>query len=223
MNPLTGQCSALNMLNSAELVFWDFDGVIKDSLEVKSRAFENLFRPFGTEALEAIGSHHRLNGGLSRYEKIPLYLEWVGQKVTDELVQEYCDLFSKNVKQAVIDSPWVPGVQEWLLENFQRKYLVLVTATPQLEILEIINALEIRQCFREVFGAPIDKEDSIRFVLNKHKIHPMSTLVVGDSKTDLLAANSNSLPFLLRRTPFNREVEMVFDGAKFEGLINESV
>ena len=30
-----------------ETIFWDFDGVIKDSVKVKSDAYEQLFSPFG--------------------------------------------------------------------------------------------------------------------------------------------------------------------------------
>ena len=35
------------MLRKYQAVFWDFDGVIKESIEVKSIAFEQLFMPFG--------------------------------------------------------------------------------------------------------------------------------------------------------------------------------
>ena len=34
-------------LKSAKIIFWDFDGVIKDSVEVKSAVFGQLFLPFG--------------------------------------------------------------------------------------------------------------------------------------------------------------------------------
>ena len=36
-------------IKKAKTIFWDFDGVIKDSVSVKSDAFEELFLPFGSD------------------------------------------------------------------------------------------------------------------------------------------------------------------------------
>ena len=35
------------ILDKYEMVFWDFDGVIKESVSVKTDAFEELFKPYG--------------------------------------------------------------------------------------------------------------------------------------------------------------------------------
>ena len=40
---------AVELLKNYDVIFWDFDGVIKESVEVKSNAFEQLFSPFGKE------------------------------------------------------------------------------------------------------------------------------------------------------------------------------
>jgi|TARA_Y100000310_G_C20511448_1_gene729077 beta-phosphoglucomutase-like phosphatase (HAD superfamily) len=44
---VNNQLSLGNFFNKAKVIFWDFDGVIKDSVNVKTRAFEKLFLPFG--------------------------------------------------------------------------------------------------------------------------------------------------------------------------------
>ena len=59
-------------LESYDVLFWDFDGVIKDSVSTKSSCFERLFLPCSISTLEKISSHHFDNGGVSRYVKIPL-------------------------------------------------------------------------------------------------------------------------------------------------------
>ena len=56
------------------LIIFDFDGVIKNSLEVKSKAFERLFESYGKLITKKIKAHHKKNEGLSRYKKIPIYL-----------------------------------------------------------------------------------------------------------------------------------------------------
>ena len=142
------------VISCAEIVLWDFDGVIKDSVDIKTRAFENLFLSFGSNVARRVRKHHEDNGGVSRFEKIPLYLKWAGQPTSPLQVKEFCDRFAKSVQKGVIDAPWVAGVREYLLGNFTEQYFVLVTATPQEEIEQILDALEISHCFREVYGAP---------------------------------------------------------------------
>ena len=51
-----------------------FDGVIKESVSVKTDAFVDLFRPYGRDVCEQVRKHHLANGGMSRYQKMPTYL-----------------------------------------------------------------------------------------------------------------------------------------------------
>lgn len=205
-------------LRAASVIFWDFDGVIKDSVEVKSIAFETLFLPYGLEIARRVREHHEANGGISRFDKIPLYLGWAGERANDSRVQDFCNRFSKLVSQAVIDSPWVPGVHEYLLRHHPQKYFVLVTATPQNEIQDIIDILDIAYCFREVHGAPKKKASAIRDVLNRLHCHASQALMVGDADTDLIAAQNTSINFLLRRTPLNKTVQASYAGPMFDNL-----
>ena len=208
-------------LNKFGIVFWDFDGVIKDSVDVKTLAFEKLFLPYGQKIAQKVKQHHEANGGVSRFEKMPLYLSWAGIDATDDLVDKFCKLFSETVFQSVADSAWVPGVYEYLFKNHREKYFVLVTATPQLEIEKILCALEINHFFRQIFGAPTKKEDAIRSVLKEQRIMPDKALMIGDAETDLLAAQANSIPFLLRRTSLNLYLQNRFNGLQFDDLSYE--
>jgi len=208
-------------IDNSLVCFWDFDGVIKDSVSAKTKAFKKLFMSYGNHLATRVQLHHESNCGISRYEKIPLYLEWAGEKVTDEKIERYCSIFSEEVVKAVISSPWVPGVYEYLLKNYKKQYFVIVTATPQEEIEKILSMLNIRQCFREIFGTPTKKEEAIRLVLKNQKIMASQAIVIGDSVADLYASEINSVPFLLRRTSINIELQNRFEGRKFDNLIYE--
>lgn len=201
-----------------EIVFWDFDGVIKDSVDVKTEAYVRLFQVFGNEVAERVRTHHESNGGMSRFDKLPIYLSWAEQPTDLSVVEKYCDEFSSLVLQGVLDSPWVRGVKEYLLENCDQQYFVLVTATPQSEIEFIIEKLSIAHCFREVFGAPRNKSEAIELVLKNKQADPSSALMIGDAEADLSAAQSNNIPFLLRSTALNRGLLNKFDGAHFKDL-----
>ena len=63
-------------IKEIQLIFWDFDGVIKDSVQVKISSFCKLFEHYGLEVVEKIRVHNERNGGMSRYMKFPIYLDW---------------------------------------------------------------------------------------------------------------------------------------------------
>ena len=54
-------------VENADLIFWDFDGVIKDSIEAKSLAFEELFDDFNDDFKKRVRSHHEKNTGVSTF------------------------------------------------------------------------------------------------------------------------------------------------------------
>jgi phosphoglycolate phosphatase-like HAD superfamily hydrolase len=204
------------ILSRYATLFWDFDGVIKDSVAVKSDAFERLFAPFGMELAARVRLHHEGNGGMSRYEKFPLYLRWAGLEASEAEVSRYCDLFDATVRQAVIDSPWVPGAREYLQDNQRQQRFVLVTATPQAEIEDVLNALRLASCFRQVYGAPTAKSDAIESALARLQSPKSEALFIGDSDSDYAAARAVGVQFLLRRTALNRRLQRQHRGMQCE-------
>jgi phosphoglycolate phosphatase-like HAD superfamily hydrolase len=206
-------------IRSANYIFWDFDGVIKDSVSVKTEAFAWLFEAFGQVVVERIREHHNLNGGMSRFHKIPLYLEWAGQETSDTVVNEYCTKFSQKVLQGVIDSPWVPGVESYLRNQCESKAFILVSATPQLELEYILESLNLSNEFRYVFGAPVEKIAAIRAVLGRHKWPLNQCLMIGDAQADLYAAEVNQVPFLLRKHSDNKILFAEYSGQFIEDFL----
>jgi len=211
----------VSLLQRATIVFWDFDGVIKDSVAAKSDGFEQLFLRYGKEVASRVRQHHEAHSGVSRYEKMPIYLNWVGEPVTGARIQEFCDRFSKLVLQAVIDSPWVPGVREYLQKHHLLQRFVLLTATPQEEINRILHLLDIAHCFVQISGAPAHKVTAIAQILRRLQCAAEDALMIGDSASDLYAAEANSVAFLLRRTTINQGLQKQYAGAMFEDLANE--
>ena len=189
-------------------IFWDFDGVIKDSVEIKSNAYEELFSQWGDVVAIRVRDHHKLNGGMSRFDKIPLYLSWTNEKINETLIKRLCEDFSQLVKSKVINSPWVPGACDMIrfINNIGSSSYV-VTATPQDEIIEIIKEIQILSSFKEIIGAPIKKTDAIRSIIEKYKIIKEDAVMIGDSRTDFVAANNNNIDFILRKTNENQDLQ----------------
>lgn len=200
----------------AKLVFWDFDGVIKQSVEVKAWAFAELFRSQGELLAERVRAHHLANGGLSRFQKMPLYLSWAGIEPTQENVAEHCRRFSDLALQAVVDADWVPGAERLLRDNPYRQQFVLFTATPQEEIETILAALTLGACFTRVYGAPTTKSTAIRDTLSTRAMRATDCIAVGDARADYDAACANDVPFLLLRHSTNAPVFRDYKGDSIE-------
>ena len=190
-------------------IFWDFDGVIKDSVNVKSDAFEQLFSSFGTEIAKKVRRHHEANGGMSRFNKLPLYLNWAKQQPSAMLVDEYARQFSLIVTKRVIKSEWVDGVLDYLQRYHDRQQFFLITATPQQEIEYITSELKIADYFQQVIGSPTTKYEAIHSLLQRYHIHPEQAVMIGDSISDYEAATNNNISFVLRKTELNNELQKV--------------
>lgn len=198
---------------------WDFDGVIKDSLDVKTEAFSSMFENYGSEVAERVRQHHLANGGMSRYEKFPIYASWVGLEPTDTDIQNYAQAFSSLALQGVIDSPWVPGVEEYLRKNRHDQIFAVVSATPQKELEEILQRLNLDSCFRLVFGSPRSKSSAIAEIIEQLSALPQECLMIGDARVDHEAAVSNGVGFLLRRHKSNAGVFESYAGASVEDFL----
>lgn len=207
-------------MRERKVLFWDFDGVIKESVDVKTRAYVRLFEPFGARIATRVRAHHESNGGMSRFEKLPLYLSWAGRGASVEEVSEYCELFSVAVLQEVIDSAWVPGARKYLETNHLRQQFVIVTGTPQAEIEVILDALGIARWFREVHGAPTTKAAAIASSLARLGCRCSDALMIGDSESDFTAACAAKVEFLLRRTPLNLNLQRAYAGPQCEDFVN---
>lgn len=202
-------------MDSYRLVCWDFDGVIKESVELKGQAFCELFKPFGAGLMHRIVRHHEDNGGMSRFEKLPLYLAWAGQAVSAESVAEYSARFAKQVVKDVVAAPWVPGAEALLRDNPYNQIFVIVSATPKDELDMILAAIDLGRHVSAVFGAPTSKSEAIRTALGLANVARDQCLMIGDAQADLEAAQENAVAFLLRRHALNERT--------FAGYIGESL
>jgi phosphoglycolate phosphatase-like HAD superfamily hydrolase len=185
-------------------IFWDFDGVIKDSVDVKSEAFLNLFHGIDLNLKKKIEDHHLNNSGISRYKKIPLYLEWA--EIDKSYLTNYLDTFEKDVITRVIKSNWVMGAKEYLSSNPYQQKFFLVTATPQKEIEFILKKLNIFKVFSSIFGSPVEKSLAVKKIIFDNKLLKRECIFFGDALTDYNASVENGITFLLRMHEHNKEI-----------------
>jgi len=198
--------TASGKLLTAKVLIWDFDGVIKETLDVKGEAFAGLFAGHSKDLRQKIKSHHEANGGMSRFEKIPLYLTWAGLPADGDSVRQFCLHFSEAVFRKVLEAGWVPGAKEILSRNPFRQTFHLVTATPQEEIERVMEALDLRKAFQGIWGAPTPKGRAVEKILSLAQVKADECLFLGDALADWEAARATNIPFLLRRHKYNHGI-----------------
>jgi len=179
-------------------IIFDFDGVICESVDIKTKAFRKLFEDH-PEHVDKIVEYHMRNGGLSRFEKFKvIFKDFLKEPLTEERSKELGENFSTYVYDAVIKAPLVKGSKEFLEKYYQRFSLFIVSGTPQEEMRDIVQAKGLAKYFSKVYGSPKGKGELIKTVLNENEFEKNNVIYVGDSMTDYDGAKEAGVDFIAR-------------------------
>jgi len=181
-----------------QAVFWDFDGVILDSVHVKTRAFAQLFRHYGPEVEKAVVDYHLAHGGVSRFDKFRHYYQNILHlPITEHQLDELGQAFSKLALEKVIASPFIPGALDSLtILKTESVPSYIVSGTPEEEIRHIVDVKGLAHFFQEVHGAPRKKPEILSDILRRKEYHPDHCLFLGDAMSDYQAAQKTGVCFL---------------------------
>jgi len=178
-------------------LFFDFDGVIADSVEVKTRAFAALFKAYGPDIQARVVAHHRANGGMTRKDKFKHYHEAFLEKPLDAAgLENLCKQFSELVVDEVVASAEIPGANGILKKWSASVPCFVVSATPDDEIVAIVARRGLSGYFREVLGSGRNKTENLTYLLEKYKISPETGLFFGDAASDYQAAMNCGVDFM---------------------------
>jgi len=179
-------------------LIFDFDGVIAESVDVKTEAFRELFKDY-PDSVDAIEKFHLDNGGMSRYDKFRhIYANILKQELPGERFSELCESFHKLVVDKVVEAPFVEG-SIGVLDLCAGKYpMYIVSGTPEGEMKEIVERRALEGYFLGIYGSPDSKTRSIRKILVDNGFKPEEVLFIGDSKNDLQAAEETGVIFIAR-------------------------
>ncbi len=170
------------MLN--RVVLFDFDGVLVDSVPIKEQAFGALYTEHGAEVVASVKAYHRANGGLSRFEKFQYYhqalLGGTSPLSRDEL-DALSQKFSAHVVQMVIDAEEMQHASEVLRALHSQVPMHLLSATPEEELIRIIEARKMGEYFRSIHGSPQKKSTHIEALVKYHGYEKKEMVLIGDA------------------------------------------
>ena len=180
-------------------IIFDFDGVVLESLDVKTNAFKKLYEPFGSDISKKVVEHHLANGGVSRFDKIKIYHKiFLGEDIDNKTLQNIANKFSDMVVDEIIKVPFVAGAKQFIDNNYNRYLMFISSATPLDEINYICRQRQIAHCFEGIFGSPDSKSKHISFIMDNWSLTNCEIVFIGDSLSDLNAAKTHNLTFIAR-------------------------
>lgn len=178
-------------------IFWDFDGVILDSMPIRDFGFAKIFEEFDKELVDKLLEYHTLNGGLSRYVKIRyFYNTLLGVEVSDEKVQELADKFSTIMKSELTNKKYlIKETVDFIEKNYQNYNFHIVSGSDEKELNYLCKELDLTQYFKTIEGSPTCKNDLVKNILEKYDYNSKECVLIGDSINDYEAANTNDMKF----------------------------
>lgn len=184
------------MIKDYDTIIFDCDGVILDSNQIKTNAFEKISSSYGKEISRKLVEFHLANGGVSRFHKIA-YLKEILEKSSNVSFSEKRHLieFGKIVKTALLSCKICDGLSDIRGDNLHQRWLV-VSGSEESELNEIFKNRDISKHFDGgIFGSPRNKYEIITFNLKKKNIFG-KILFIGDSLYDKNVADFFGFDFV---------------------------
>lgn len=186
---------------SLRAVVFDFDGVILESVEIKTRAFAALFERW-PEHRDEIVRLHLENAGVSRYEKfVRIYREILDEPLAKGELERLGEQFSRLVYDEILGCDFVPGAHEFLERLARDNRLFVASGTPEEEMRDIVGRRGLARFFAGVYGSPASKGEILRRILREEELAPNELVFVGDAVADYEGAREAGVPFIARVQP----------------------
>jgi HAD superfamily hydrolase (TIGR01549 family) len=190
-------------LTNYEALFWDFDGVILDSVPIRDEGYWHTLKHYPKDQVEKLIHYQQLNGGISRYVKFRyFYEEILDKEISDEQVNRYAKSFSEYMIERLTDKNLIIDETIRFIENHHESIpMHIVSGSDQEELRYLCKELEIDHFFNSIHGSPTPKIELVKQVLAREKYHPEHAALIGDSINDYDAARLNGLTFFGYNNP----------------------
>lgn len=181
-------------------IILDFDGTIVESVGIKDRAFEILFKEY-PDHLDNIMEYHLANNATVRFDKFKHITENIlNQEYNENTKRILSNRFSKLVFKRIVECPYVQGAEDFLNYFYGKVPLYLASASPATELEKILEAKDLKKYFNDVYAIPWVKMDVIQDILKRKNILPEEAVFIGDAFEDYEAARLTDVFFIGRNS-----------------------
>lgn len=206
-----------------KVIFFDFDGVILDSMPIRDYGFKKIFKGFPQKEVDDFLIYHNNNGGLSRFHKIEYFYNNILKKtISKKEIEKYANEFSEIMKNELINKKYlISDTLNFIRKNNDNFIYHIVSGSEQNELRFLCKKLDIDKYFKSIEGSPIPKNDLVKNILDKEKYKKEESILIGDSINDYEAASINGISFF----GFNNEAlknkgQYLDSFINLEGILN---
>lgn len=185
------------MADPIKCLVFDCDGVILDSVPVKTRAFARLAEPYGHEAVDRMVLYHGMHGGVSRFRKFEWFFrEILNRDITPEESEAWGHKFAEYALDEVRRCCLIPGAEAVLENWFGKIPMYICSGAPVAELELILGERGLAHYFNGIYGSPPAKAELLKeIVKSQKKLMAAEFLMIGDATTDLKAAEEAETQF----------------------------
>jgi len=181
-------------------VIFDCDGVIFDSNELKTTAFEIVLRDFPQEEISKFIEYHRTNGGISRYEKFRYFLdEMTETNYKNYSLENLLKSFSLQCQKLYLTCPFTYQADMVIKRLASKHQLFVASGSDEVELNSVFKSRGISSYFVKILGSPKKKEHCIADIISGSDCSS-GTIMIGDAVKDYEASLANGLPCILMPT-----------------------
>ena len=181
-----------------DTIFWDFDGVILSSHEIRELGFKVALEKYPQEQIEALLHYHRENGGWSRYVKFTYFFEEIRKETYhQEDINQLAQTYSEAVKYLLMDQSLLIDESMHFIKDKGGDYrMYIASGSDEKELNEVCAGLGIAHYFHSIHGSPEPKTTILKRIIKENNLLPSNCLMIGDARNDYEAAIDNHMPFL---------------------------
>lgn len=185
-------------LDNKKVIFWDFDGVIMDSMPVRSAGFREVLKNYPEEEINSLIAYHELNGGLSRYVKFKYFFEVLrNERITVEQLQDLVSEFKEIMLGKLHNKDLlIQDSLQFIIDQQKRFTMHIVSGSDGVELNQLCKLLQIDHFFKTINGSPTPKQDLVRQLIEKFDLAQKDCVLIGDSINDREAAMENHIDFI---------------------------
>lgn len=177
-----------------KLIIFDYDGVIVNSFPEVHKIYLKMCAELGKNCPKTLEEFRKVYG----YNSSDCYQQ-LG--FTDKDIQEGNKIYKKEIGNAT--SPPFEGIKEVLEKLIQEYKLIVISSGYREDIEQKLNSFNLLKYFLKVFGREsikikrFEKIEAIKEALNKYKVSPDETLLIGDRNVDFVEGTKAGLNKIL--------------------------
>jgi len=188
----------MNNVISKKNIIFDFDGVIIDSMHIRSFGFNEIFKEYDQSSVKSLLKYHNDNGGLSRFVKIKYFFNTLlNQEISEQEISIYADKYSKIMRKSLISKDIIIDETLNFIKSNDSTYNMHIASGSEDKELNYLNqTLSLDSYFLSINGSPTPKKVIVKSILKENFYKKNETILIGDSINDYDAAKANDIAFI---------------------------